>query len=591
MSILNHGAAGLGAGAVRRTAASCSSLAVAHATERMQFGRPLVSFGRSRRSSAAGDQPHSSEIACYSRLRHHRSPAGVDYLVEGRRPRSSTPRRVWTAADGRCRSLADGYMREQPSSRRARLAESPIFEERTRFLRASTFGLTGLQKPGEYLKGWEGPDRTRSRPDQGIRPAAPITQCESDRQTGADAGGPVRPHPSVDSAARPAQALSGAGVILPGGRGAVSAGLCETSLGKVWAEHRRAAPAPGQSASSSIGHHCRWRLSPPWRAPAASSSSAAWRMRKSRISMTYTFLLGRRTRVRSNPAREHRAHTTTRHPARRRRRRGLGRVQERHPSSGGPGAPARSARVEPRSDRQGRRWRSGRRAAPAAPNPARRGSFRAPHHRIAERSALLTRRFAAPARARATANVSSPMASAKAATVRRSFHRAWARSVFSSSRILGELGDLLFAQVQLVGENRSGLRNPRKRRRRSLLRSRATDQPANPVRLHLHWRLRRRRSRACARFFHHHIMPGCIASSNSPGLIRSRRGLRRGHHASRSKLNVTCRAHSQHRTASTRAADNAKHAKKSFVVGPIKHKKLLACFAVPLAARVDAVRC
>jgi len=101
---------------------------------------------------------------------------------------------------------------------------------------------------------------------------------------------------------------------------------------------------------------------------------------------------------------------------------------------------------------------------------------------------------------------------------------AWARSVFSSSRSLGELGATCSSlRVQLVWRGTGAAWHPEKRRRRSLLRSRATDQPANPVRLHLHWRLRRRRSRACARLCPPpHSCLGALLPPTPPGLIRSR---------------------------------------------------------------------
>src|SRR5205807_7921828 len=48
------------------------------------------------------------------------------------------------------------------------------------------------------------------------------------------------------------------------------------------------------------------------------------------------------------------------------------------------------------------------------------------------------------------------------------------------------------------------------------------------------------RPQPCRRaFFHHHIMPGCIASSNSPGPVAPGGDSRRGHHASRRPVTLT----------------------------------------------------
>src|SRR6266853_44328 len=153
MSILNHGRTGLGAGAVggqRRLL----ELAVAHATERKQFGRPLVSFGKIKEKlGRLATNLYVSESLCYF-VSATIDRGGVDYSVEGAATKVFNSEALWSAADEALQIAAGmGYMREQPYERVVRDARiNRIFEGTNEILR-QYIGLTGLQKPGEYLKG------------------------------------------------------------------------------------------------------------------------------------------------------------------------------------------------------------------------------------------------------------------------------------------------------------------------------------------------------------------------------------------------------------------------------------------------------
>jgi acyl-CoA dehydrogenase family protein 9 len=79
---------------------------------------------------------------------------GVDYSVEGAATKVFNSEALWSAADEALQIAGGmGYMREQPYEQAVRDARiNRIFEGTNEILR-QYIGLTGLQKPGEYLKG------------------------------------------------------------------------------------------------------------------------------------------------------------------------------------------------------------------------------------------------------------------------------------------------------------------------------------------------------------------------------------------------------------------------------------------------------
>ncbi|HET9754283.1 MAG TPA: acyl-CoA dehydrogenase family protein, partial [Myxococcales bacterium] len=153
MSILNHGRTGLGAGAVGGQK-KLLKLAVAHATERKQFGRALSSFGKVKEKlGRMATNAYASESLCYL-VSSTIDQGGVDYSVEGAATKVFNSEALWSAADEALQVAGGmGFMREQPYEQAVRDARiNRIFEGTNEILRMY-IGLTGLQKPGEYLKG------------------------------------------------------------------------------------------------------------------------------------------------------------------------------------------------------------------------------------------------------------------------------------------------------------------------------------------------------------------------------------------------------------------------------------------------------
>jgi acyl-CoA dehydrogenase family protein 9 len=153
MSILNHGRTGLGAGAVGGQR-SILRRAIEHANERKQFGRPISSFGKVKEKlGRMATNLYVSESLCYL-VSSTIDRGGVDYSVEGAATKVFNSEALWTAADEALQIAGGmGYMREQPYEQAVRDARiNRIFEGTNEILRLY-IGLTGLQKPGEYLKG------------------------------------------------------------------------------------------------------------------------------------------------------------------------------------------------------------------------------------------------------------------------------------------------------------------------------------------------------------------------------------------------------------------------------------------------------
>jgi acyl-CoA dehydrogenase family member 9 len=153
MAILNHGRTGLGAGCVggqRRLL----QLAAEHAQARKQFGRPIGSFGLIKEKlGRMAVRCYASESLCYL-VSSTIDRGGVDYSVEGAATKIFNSEALWIAADQALQIAGGmGYMREAPYERVVRdVRINRIFEGTNEILRLYV-GLTGMQKPGEFLQG------------------------------------------------------------------------------------------------------------------------------------------------------------------------------------------------------------------------------------------------------------------------------------------------------------------------------------------------------------------------------------------------------------------------------------------------------
>src|SRR5437763_11390704 len=153
MSILNHGRTGLGAGCVGGQK-RLLQLASEHARTRNQFGRPIGSFGLVKEKlGRMAIRCYASESLCYV-VSATIDRGGLDYSVEGAATKVFNSEALWTAADEALQIAGGmGYMREQPYERVLRDARiNRIFEGTNEILRLYV-GLTGVQKPGEFLQG------------------------------------------------------------------------------------------------------------------------------------------------------------------------------------------------------------------------------------------------------------------------------------------------------------------------------------------------------------------------------------------------------------------------------------------------------
>jgi acyl-CoA dehydrogenase family protein 9 len=153
VSILNHGRTGLGAGTTggqRRLL----SLAAQRATERKQFGRPIGSFGLIKdKLGRMATYHYASESITYW-VAHTIDRGSQDYAVEGAATKVFTSEALWNATDEALQLAGGmGYMKEEPWEQAMRDARINRIYEGTNEINRLLVGLSGVQKPGEYLKG------------------------------------------------------------------------------------------------------------------------------------------------------------------------------------------------------------------------------------------------------------------------------------------------------------------------------------------------------------------------------------------------------------------------------------------------------
>ncbi len=198
MAILNHGRTGLGSGAVGAQK-HLLKLAAAHANERKQFGRPIGEFVLvQEKLGRMAYNLYASESLCYL-VSATIDKSGVDYSLEGAATKIFNSEALWTASDEALQIAAGmGYMREQPYERMMRDARiNRIFEGTNEILRIYV-GLTGVQKPGEYLKGLgKELSRTLSDPIKGFGLLREYAERKARQNLPYDRAQITKAHPSM----------------------------------------------------------------------------------------------------------------------------------------------------------------------------------------------------------------------------------------------------------------------------------------------------------------------------------------------------------------------------------------------------------
>ncbi len=153
VSILNHGRTGLGAGAVGGQK-RILELATARANERKQFGRTIGSFGLIKEKlGRMAMNAYACESLCYWAAANI-DRGSTDYSLEGAATKVFCSEALWTATDEALQIAGGmGYMREEPWEQACRDARINRIYEGTNEINRLYVGLTGVQGPGEFLKG------------------------------------------------------------------------------------------------------------------------------------------------------------------------------------------------------------------------------------------------------------------------------------------------------------------------------------------------------------------------------------------------------------------------------------------------------
>lgn len=153
VSILNHGRTGLGAGSVGGQK-KLLSMAVARAKERKQFGRAISSFGliKEKLGRMAMMAYVTESLTYWAAANIDRG--STDYSLEGAATKVFASEALWNASDEALQIAGGmGYMKDEPWEQILRDARINRIYEGTNEINRLYVGLTGVQKPGEYLKG------------------------------------------------------------------------------------------------------------------------------------------------------------------------------------------------------------------------------------------------------------------------------------------------------------------------------------------------------------------------------------------------------------------------------------------------------
>ncbi len=152
LEILNSGRLGLAAGS-SRGARKILDLALAHAQERKQFGRPIGSFEMIQRKFAVAAAECYAADAAWMTCASMVDRGGIDFSLETAACKVFASELAWRAS-GDAQQIAGGigYSKELPYEQAVRDSRIMLIFEGTNEVLRALIALSGLQQPGEHLK-------------------------------------------------------------------------------------------------------------------------------------------------------------------------------------------------------------------------------------------------------------------------------------------------------------------------------------------------------------------------------------------------------------------------------------------------------
>jgi len=152
LEILNSGRLGLAAASSRGTRA-VMDLALAHAKQRQQFGRPIGSFEMIQRKIAMNAVDCYASDAAWMLTAAMMDRGGIDFSLETATCKIFASELAFRAANDALQIAGGlGYSKEYPYEQCVRDARINLIFEGTNEILRALIALSGLQQPGEQLK-------------------------------------------------------------------------------------------------------------------------------------------------------------------------------------------------------------------------------------------------------------------------------------------------------------------------------------------------------------------------------------------------------------------------------------------------------
>jgi len=152
LEILNSGRLGLAAGSARG-ARTIMAVALAHAKQREQFGRPIGSFEMIQQKVALNAAETYAADSAWMLTAGMVDRGGVDFSLETAACKISASELAFRAANDALQIAGGiGYSKEYPYEQAVRDSRINLIFEGTNEILRALIALTGLQQPGERLK-------------------------------------------------------------------------------------------------------------------------------------------------------------------------------------------------------------------------------------------------------------------------------------------------------------------------------------------------------------------------------------------------------------------------------------------------------